>query len=404
MGAQVSTNSSTTSNDLVTESYNKCPSVSVDNTVNVSNVNFRPDMNPKCTADSNFEINQTAGVDAACLIGALQDNISKAVANLDATAQAGLGVSASTNVSDINTQVKQKMENQCGTQSSTNAANIKDTLVTSCNMRVIQNASAKSSCTINALQTLAATAETTATASSEGLTLGSFLFGYSSSTAMGMVVLLLLLAGGGYMYYRSTQPQEDEECDSDEEDCDEENEDDEEGDNEEEEVEEKPKKRSSKKKHSNRDEFSLTDWDITNPKQFMSNLKKNKPYSIVIILILVVLAVFIAYSNRSDKMVSKEDMEILQQSVSDANTIMNNQQIIYQPSAYQNFSLPNQGLVTSYPFQHKFVKRHTDLTSNLVTGTSKIAPVNYDVQFNSKKDLPKIHGSLDDYYRVSANY
>ena len=168
MGAQVSTNKQVIQTDIVTEAYNSCPNIAVSNTVNMQGVNFRPDLNPNCTGDTSFDISQTAGVDATCVITSMQDSLAKTLSTMDAEALGGLGFSGTSNILDIKNELSQKVENDCGNQSVTNVADIKDTTVTSCNMRVVQNASAKSSCTINSLQKIANDLEANSKSKAQG--------------------------------------------------------------------------------------------------------------------------------------------------------------------------------------------------------------------------------------------
>ncbi|RYE17214.1 MAG: hypothetical protein EOP45_16210, partial [Sphingobacteriaceae bacterium] len=181
MGATASTNKTSVEQDIVSQSYNSCPAITANNSVAMKNVTFAP--NATCK-DSNFDITQTAAVDATCLISALQQNTADAVSKLSATAQGGLGFSASTNVSDIKTQLTNKVENDCKSVSASNNADLTNVTITACNFRTIQNANAKSACQINSLQKSAASASTTADATATGLTLASFLTGYNSIIAI----------------------------------------------------------------------------------------------------------------------------------------------------------------------------------------------------------------------------
>ena len=194
MGAQVSTNKQVIQTDIVTEAYNSCPNIAVSNTVNMQGVNFRPDLNPNCTGDTSFDISQTAGVDATCVITSMQDSLAKTLSTMDAEALGGLGFSGTSNILDIKNELSQKVENDCGNQSVTNVADIKDTTVTSCNMRVVQNASAKSSCTINSLQKIANDLEANSKSKAQGSTLASLLFGYGGIASIAMIIVVILIA------------------------------------------------------------------------------------------------------------------------------------------------------------------------------------------------------------------
>src|SRR5690606_5624951 len=133
MGASASTNKSTSNIDIISTAYNKCPAVGVSSSVNISNVTFRPNAN--CGSDTEFVIDQNAGVDATCVIDNLQNSTASIAAELSSQAQAGIGLSASTNVADIDAQIKNRVANTCGNVSSTVEANIKDTVIESCKLR-----------------------------------------------------------------------------------------------------------------------------------------------------------------------------------------------------------------------------------------------------------------------------
>jgi|SRR5579872_1233774 len=199
MGAQASTNISTINTDLTTQAYNQCPRVTVSNTVDMSKVNFLP--NSTCKNPS-FAIDQTAGVDANCLITNLQQSLASSIAGMDATTQGGFGFQASTNAANIQSQITQQTENSCGTLSSTNAANLQDVTVTACDFHIVQNATAKSACTLNSLQKLANTVSVQQSATAQGLTLASLLFGYGGigSIIMGIVVLIIIAGLGYYLF------------------------------------------------------------------------------------------------------------------------------------------------------------------------------------------------------------
>lgn len=199
MGAQLSTNVSTVQNDLTTTAFNKCPKITASNTADLYKVKHHPQSTCK---NSTFAIDQSAGVDANCLISNLQDSLASTLANMDAQAQGGFGIQASTNASDIKSQLTQKTENTCGTLSATNAANIEDIEVTACDFHIVQNATAKSACVINSLQKMANDVSVKQTAKTEGLTLASLLFGNGAigSIIMGIVVVIILAGLGYYLY------------------------------------------------------------------------------------------------------------------------------------------------------------------------------------------------------------
>lgn len=195
MGAQASTNKTSTTNDLVTQAYNSCPNVSTSNSLVLKNVTHSPDPVLCAGKDTGFSLNQTAAVDANCVITSLQQNAADAISKLDATAQGGLGFTASTNINDINTQITNQLNNQCGSLSASNTINGENLTVTACNFSAVQNASLKSMCQINALQKTATAATTTSASTATGLTLASFLTGYSPYIAIAIVAAVVIILG-----------------------------------------------------------------------------------------------------------------------------------------------------------------------------------------------------------------
>jgi hypothetical protein len=209
MGAQVSALFSTVQTDLTTQAFNSCPQITASNTLDISNVQFLP--NSACKTSS-ATFNQSAGIDATCLISSLQDSVATTLSSMDATTQGGFGIQASTSASNINSQISQQTINTCGAQSSTNAASIKDTIITACDWHFVQNATAKSSCQINALQKMANDVSVKQTALAQGATLASLLFGNGAigSIVMGLVVVIILGSIGYYFYSEYASDDKDE--------------------------------------------------------------------------------------------------------------------------------------------------------------------------------------------------
>lgn len=208
MGIQASTNKSSTTNNITSNSFNRCGTNTADNTINLYDVQFRPDLNPACGSDSVATFSQTAGVDATCTIKSLQDSISKIVAQENAKTKGGFGFQGSTNVNDINNQITQTLKNSCGNKSSTNTANVKDTIITSCQWHFAQNATDKSSCEINAVQKIANDVQTKLISSASGASIWGLLFGGGKKwiwIILGVLLLLLILGLIAYFIYHHSQ-------------------------------------------------------------------------------------------------------------------------------------------------------------------------------------------------------
>lgn len=179
MGIGASSNSSSTYTNLTSEAFNSCPTVTASNVISIDNVKFQPDKlcyspgqpQPEAT------INQNAGVNATCVITALQKSTSQLIAEQNAAVQGGLGFQYSSNSSDIETQITQKLTNSCGSQSSINAASVSDTIITACQWHFVENATVQESCQINELQNIANAVSQKQTASTKGASVLGSLFG-----------------------------------------------------------------------------------------------------------------------------------------------------------------------------------------------------------------------------------
>ncbi len=287
MGAQASTNVNTIKNDLVTSAFNTCPSVSASNTINLNSVQFRPDMNPNCKTSS-LNISQTSGVESTCLISSLQDSLAKTISQMDAKTQGGLGLQASTNIADISNQLSQNVENSCGSQSATNAASISDTTITACDWHFVQNATAQSACTINALQKMANDVTSKQTSDATGMTLASFLFGYSTSIAIVMgIVIVIIVAGVLYYYFGSGNKTDDD----------------------------RPLIKIIKQTGG---WFSFG--NVADDTSFLGGIGKRQ-YSIMIISLLILVAIFILNSRHSNLKITKRDLKSFGTIIKDARKI-----------------------------------------------------------------------------------
>ncbi len=149
MGASKSKSKAEINNTVINESYNKCPSTTAINQASIKNVVFQP--MDTCTS-STFNIDQSASVDATCLISAMQESLASVINKMDTTAKAGIGYANAKSNVEINNILKNKIENECSGASPTNIANVQDTIIRACDFKIIQNATAKQACQIGALQ------------------------------------------------------------------------------------------------------------------------------------------------------------------------------------------------------------------------------------------------------------
>ena len=192
MGASVSTNKDTINTNILQKAYNSCGSgARTQNVIDISNVTFDPPDN--CNPQSQFIIGQQATADATCLIQNLQSSAAEVASTLSANAQAGLGFAVSTNVSDTTTNINNYVSNICAGASSTNQANIKDTVIKACKFVAVQNASAKESCQINNTQDVISQIASNASSNAQGASVWGLLFGEGGFGKILFIMLGLII-------------------------------------------------------------------------------------------------------------------------------------------------------------------------------------------------------------------
>lgn len=151
MGLKQSINRITQS-DLVSDSYNQCPSIYANHSINLNGVSFRPDFNPRCNQTNSFVVDANMGTDVNCLIPRLQDNITNTILQLDPPTQRKLGFIPTTDFDSIRNQLIYRTNAKCINKSATNAAHISEPLVASCDWHHIRNATSQSACHASVLQ------------------------------------------------------------------------------------------------------------------------------------------------------------------------------------------------------------------------------------------------------------
>lgn len=192
MGAQASTQKSSITQDLITTAYNKCPDVTVNNKMKFGNIRVRQPA--YCESNANINLEQNAALDANCLVDNLQNNLIDAYLKSDTATKGGFGLGVTTDISELKTNIQNKIETSCGNLSTSNEMHNQDIDYIGCgDVRVVQNASAKTACTINTLQDTIKQVDKTSNVTTEGTTLGGLLFGYNTGTVIGMVFLGLFV-------------------------------------------------------------------------------------------------------------------------------------------------------------------------------------------------------------------
>lgn len=195
MGASSSKSKAEINNKVINESYNKCPSTTAINQADIKYVIHQP---MDTCVSSSFNIDQSASVDATCLITAMQENLAKVINEMDTKAKAGIGYANAKSDVEIKNILKNKIDNECGNVSPTNKANIQDTIVRACDFKIIQNANAKSACQIGAMQKATLDASNSVSTTAEGMDFA--LFG---GVLLMIVIFIAMIVGIYYLFSSS---------------------------------------------------------------------------------------------------------------------------------------------------------------------------------------------------------
>ena len=194
MGAQASTNKNKISTEINTSAKNRCPSVSAVNEVSLKGVEITCPEFCAQIGQCKGGIQQTAMVDATCVLNAQQDALSEAISKMDASVKTGLGLGASTNVSDVKKKLRQEIENSCGTVSANNKISVADSKLNTCDNTFVQNATAKSQCQMAALQKIQDKVVTDQVAKTEGYDpMGAMkAYAYIIAGVIGLIMLIVV--------------------------------------------------------------------------------------------------------------------------------------------------------------------------------------------------------------------
>ncbi|AGF85233.1 IMV envelope protein [Moumouvirus goulette] len=191
MGASASTNKQTIENNILNQAYNSCPSIGATNIVTLSGIKFEPP--PDCNPPSSMTIGQTATIDSNCLLTSLQSSAAQTAAELSAEAKAGLGIAVSTNINDVKQSISNITKNTCANVSTTNNATIRDTVIKSCQFRVVQDAKENVSCQINSTQDLVSKIASSTASTAQGGSIWEDIFGSGpSGLIVGIIVIIII--------------------------------------------------------------------------------------------------------------------------------------------------------------------------------------------------------------------
>jgi hypothetical protein len=194
MGAQASTNKNKISTEINSIAKNKCPTVSAVNEVSLKGVEITCPEFCAQIGECKGGIQQTAMVDATCILNAQQDALSEAISQMDASVKTGLGLGASTNISDVKKKLRQEIENSCGTVSANNKISVASSKLNTCDNTFIQNATAKSQCQMASLQKIQDKVVTEQVAKTEGYDpMGAMkAYAYVIAGIIGLIVLIIV--------------------------------------------------------------------------------------------------------------------------------------------------------------------------------------------------------------------
>ncbi|AKI80057.1 putative myristoylated membrane protein [Acanthamoeba polyphaga mimivirus] len=192
MGASASTNQQIIENKIINEAYNSCPSIGTANVTTLSGIKFEPPAN--CNPPSAFVIGQTATVDSNCLLTNLQKGAASTASKLSSQSKAGLGISVSTNINEVENSITNISNNSCAGLATNNVVDITDTVIKSCQFRVVQNASSKVSCQINNTQNLISKIAADAAAQAKGGSIFGDLFGGGLGGIIAAIIIIVVIA------------------------------------------------------------------------------------------------------------------------------------------------------------------------------------------------------------------
>lgn len=191
MGASASVNKQKIENQMINEAYAECGTNRTTNLVSLSGIQFDPP--PDCSPPSEMTINQVALLDGNCLLGSLQKAAAKFSSTMNANAKAGLGFAVSTNVSETENNIRNYTNQKCAGYSTTNTADVKDTIIKSCKFQVVQNATQNVSCQINETQNAISQIAQKAATTAEGGSIFGMIFGSIGGIISIIVVIVIVI-------------------------------------------------------------------------------------------------------------------------------------------------------------------------------------------------------------------
>jgi hypothetical protein len=206
MGAQQSRNTSNVRQDIEAKINASCGPTQASNTAIFDGVIIKPPAGGCPGGDPSVTINQHLEADARCQINTTLNTLADSAAKLTADAQAGLGLSKSSNASTMSNDIKTLVENKCGGLSTVNLASFKGSTFETCKFILPQNASAKDVCTLEALSGLTSKVQTELAAKTTGTSIWEALFGSGSGRIFMIVLIIVAIVAliGGIIYLKKS--------------------------------------------------------------------------------------------------------------------------------------------------------------------------------------------------------
>jgi len=192
-------------NTLSTKASNQCDVVKNYNNINIKKLQFKPDK--VCGKTSYAEFGQVSAIESSCLIKNLQQSLVDTIVKMSSSAQAGLGLSVSKVSSNIKSQLESIVSNKCSELNNTNILTIDETTITSCVLKVVQNATARTSCAIDSLQSLSAKVQAELTSEAKGW--GILDFGWIAGIVIIVIIIGVVM---GFGRNKSKQTGGDDSC------------------------------------------------------------------------------------------------------------------------------------------------------------------------------------------------
>lgn len=200
MGASASVNTQDTVNEVINQSIVGCPTTQGINVIDITGTSFNPP--PGCGSSSSTNITQGLAVDAQCALTNLISNTAAIGATLDATTQAGLGISANASTQVIESEITNQAQAFCGPAIADQQFTATNVQFNACNTIVTQNGTVQNSCQIQQVQDTLNKYASAQTASTTGGSFVSDVFGSTTSFVIFLIIgLVILICIGVFMYF-----------------------------------------------------------------------------------------------------------------------------------------------------------------------------------------------------------